>query len=1392
MAYPLENNTNDITGNIFKKKEFYKYKITNKNENKTKYNDIFTQITSLDEIISNSNILQYNSYQLFISKYINPNTPYSRILMKWSTGSGKSIGSLGVAMNFIKYYKQEFKTDINSTGSVFIIGFTASSIFKPELLSFPEFGIINKSELKKLKKLKKLASGDIVYYKELYKEFLTRLKKNITNRQKNGFFEFIGYKKLVNMLFIINDTTIELSNLTEEQILENINNKKITLNIDLLNKFKNSLIICDEIHNVYNSLNKNNWGIALQFILNYDESIRAVFMSATPINNKPSEIIDLLNLLLPSKFYKKLDKKDFFNKDNMIKNDVIDKIAELCKGRISYVKDINPKYYPSKTILGESIAGIEYLKFIRCPMSDFHYKTYKSNFTGVLSIDSNYLVDFAIPNPNDTQNGIFQSSKISTLSNASQSWKDKNKINYKNTKIIGEILQKENLKIISSKYYKMIEYILDIIKNNKGKTFIYHNYIHMSGVLFIEEILLNNDIINENGNSSDNTICVICGKRRKEHAIISNDNKSLNVSGGSDNNLIDNIRLEIEKASSEKFIIIRNETTQFYNVMINNINVLEFIICDNIIFINLFFIPILDINTDIINIIIDNFDSIIKINETDTTNEIIMKINKSNNMYLCESDNSIYISHTKKIFNKKIYNDYIKKLNRFYNKLKKNIYEKQEKEKTKKEKTKKESSEYMNNFSGGSDTVHTFMPVKFITIHSEIDKNSIYTMLNKFNSIDNSNGQRIMILIGGRIMKESHDIKSIRELLIMSRPDNIPTMIQIMGRCIRKNSHKYLEDGKKNVNVSIFTSCLPTKDKKNKYKLSIEEEKYKEKIDEYKIIQKIEKVLHENAIDSFINNDVINHGTVTPNELSDLPFTPNANNLHNIKSYDKKTYDINIDELDVLSYNIYYYEDEVNNIKYLIKRFFIEISSVWTYDDLFMAVKNSNNYFNIEFNAKIINENLYNIALSFLIYVENNSYVEPIINNTIENDVNDDLLISYLFNSDDKIVYFNNTKYIISSKDKYLMLLPYDDILNTPINLVEIPYRIFKKDETIKININNFLHKNTSINTYNDKKNRFFIKWANIHINDLELAVCDFGIDFHIKFIEEIIEYIFNVWTNNKIKKHNMHNFYFKMLNYYNMRKIILWGNNLKESTFIKYSKYMFMSSIVLKNIKSKKEQTDLNIKEFRQRNQNLSSSGMLNMLKSSINQSDNKWASTGMKSQFDINLQKSLDLFNGVYKKKLTSDKITKIDSALVPVGHFLTKPPRFYIPELKWYDNPEYLQNEIKFKENNIIIGYDERSPTGIHIRFKLRNSINNIKKFKDNRLMEKGAVCSTKSKIYLKDIANKIGIKFTKDKFNVDILCSDIRTRLIYLELKERIAKTDIKWFYFIYETRPDNIE
>jgi superfamily II DNA or RNA helicase len=79
--------------------------------------------------------------------------------------------------------------------------------------------------------------------------------------------------------------------------------------------------------------------------------------------------------------------------------------------------------------------------------------------------------------------------------------------------------------------------------------------------------------------------------------------------------------------------------------------------------------------------------------------------------------------------------------------------------------------------------------VRFVVAHSDVDKIIMDQSLAKFNSPDNAHGMNFMILIGSKIIKESYDFKDIQNLIIMSLPINIPTLIQVFGRCIRKNSH---------------------------------------------------------------------------------------------------------------------------------------------------------------------------------------------------------------------------------------------------------------------------------------------------------------------------------------------------------------------------------------------------------------------------------------------------------------------------------------------------------------------------------------------------------------------------------------------------------------------------
>ena len=263
---------------------------------------------------------------------------------------------------------------------VYIIGFT-KNIFKKELLSRPEFGIITKEELVNMNNLKKQIAKynlekDIATLKELNIRYSIRLK----SKKGNGYFKFIGYKKLVNNLIRKIDLNykLQISDIkTEEELQTYIDKKIIEVNYSFIEIFNKSLIICDEIHNVYNSSNINNWGMCLKLIFNHykqSKAIRVLLLSATPINNKPIEILSLLELL---NYDIQINKKDLFDKNNNITENGKSIIKKYIIGKISYLKDMNLELYPSKDIIGETIPGVDFLKFIKCPMSDLHFKTYK-------------------------------------------------------------------------------------------------------------------------------------------------------------------------------------------------------------------------------------------------------------------------------------------------------------------------------------------------------------------------------------------------------------------------------------------------------------------------------------------------------------------------------------------------------------------------------------------------------------------------------------------------------------------------------------------------------------------------------------------------------------------------------------------------------------------------------------------------------------------------------------------------------------------------------------------------------------------------------------------------------------------------------------------------------
>ena len=1216
MSY-LPNDDPQLRSDINSRKEF---RWLHKKHIEPSFKDLGSRY-DIDNEISRSDKLQLTSYQLFVQNYINPNTTYKTLFMQWYTGSGKTIGSISIAMNFIKKFKS-----MANPGSVFILGFS-KHVFKNELLRNPEFGFMTKEEYINIKRIKNISP-------EKYQEAVAIIKKRFSNRKFNGFFRFFGYKAFANQLFISQ-------------------NGETKLNEELLWEFENSLVICDEIHNVYNSTEKNNWGNAIQILLSKVKTLRAIIMTATPLNNSPTEIVDLLNLLNPDKII--LKKEDLFNEDLTLKKTAHKTIHDLAAGKISFVRDINPEFYPSFKILGDAIAGIPYLKFIRCKMSPLQEKTFNLMYKGKMAIEDQYINDFALPNP-DEDIGMYQPHQIKTkIIKADQAWRDRIGLNYVNNRIIGTAFHIDSLHKYSGKYAKMVEDLIWCIKNKRGKIFIYHNIVHNSGVMLIEEILSQNGFISEYGNEHSNTLCFGCGYPKNSH------------------------------------------------------NCKEFI------------------------------------------------------------------------------------------------------------------------------------PIRFAIVHSEIDKKQMEITIDKFNAKINATGEHILILIGSKIIKESYDLKCIRNIFIMSRPDNISTLIQIRGRAIRKNSHKELPPDERNVDMRIYTCYLQTKlggaddkeyasnntiivpttgedivefeseesesddlflfsdsdselkeeqdselkeeqeysiidsenqpedselkeeqeysiidsdskeeqdsdsDSKEKIEggqekyMSYEELKYKEKVKSFQTIQEIEMILHESAIDSWVNKEMIEKSTNDPLDI--FPFK--------IQDYSKST-------VKTVTFNAFHKESEIILVKLLIKRLFVEISPFWHYNDLVAAVKSASN-FEHEYNVNEISESTIKLALSLLIW-RKDTYTWPSSSDTAS-------FIDKLFDSNSKLIPIPgvNGSWVIVKKDQYYLLAEFN---GTPIINFDSIWRIRDVSNDSKISMNDFVNTKQVNFDYKEKKKVFFKKYSDSEIENMGNVICEYGKSFHKKFIEECIEYVFNCLTSTSVVKNEMHEFYFKMLAYYDMMSLILYAHMAKASLDAKYSQYIV-------KVKPSDLVVDKEIDKI-QSSDDLATSNVINVLKEMLSHS-NVWLPQIMREKYTHDLKIAQDKKRG------------KIPANRLPIAHFMGDFIVIYDPKNGWYEDPNYRE-KIAYVENDIIIGYDAMVSTGTYIRFKLRKPIQAIQKHNDARLIETGTVCKSKGKDYLTQLAKKLKIEIP-EKFNIESICSLIRTRLIRLELIERMKNTNLKYFYYHWEIPKD---
>ena len=315
--------------------------------NKKEFRDHTYNLEIDKDIERQSNNLCNQDFQLaphqnFVKNYLSFNTPYNSLLLYHGLGTGKTCSAIGIAEEMRLYLKY-----INKSKRIIIVASPnvqenfRLQLFDERKLKF-ENGNWNLNNCIGNKILNEI-SNDI---NSLSKEKIIKLINNIIN----NYYLFIGYIEFANL--IIKSSNIESyiksgKTITKQQ-------EKILIKNKLKNVFDNRLIIIDEIHNIRITEQSKNKLVAkelLKLVENVD-TLKLLFLSATPMYNDYKEIIYLINIMNINDKRSTIDIKDIFQSDGSFYKDSYgnevgkDLFIRKINGYISYVKGDNPLTFP--------------------------------------------------------------------------------------------------------------------------------------------------------------------------------------------------------------------------------------------------------------------------------------------------------------------------------------------------------------------------------------------------------------------------------------------------------------------------------------------------------------------------------------------------------------------------------------------------------------------------------------------------------------------------------------------------------------------------------------------------------------------------------------------------------------------------------------------------------------------------------------------------------------------------------------------------------------------------------------------------------------------------------------------------------------------------------------
>ena len=313
--------------------------------NKKEFNDLKTDINLYDveersdQLCGEKKHFEVLPHQQFVKNFLSSQTPYNGLLLFHGLGTGKTCSGISIAEEMRNYLKQ---MGINKR-IIIVASPNVQENFKLQLFDKRNLkninGIWNLESCTGNKFLKEINPMNM---KGLNENNIEKMVKRIINKN----YLFMGSEQFSNYIYKTitkedgdGKPRIELSEAQQEKAIKR--------------EFSNRLVIIDEIHNIktVKDIPEKKTTQNILKLVTFADNLKLLLLSATPMFNKPEEIVWLLNVLNKNDKRSTINPSEIFDSDSNLlvkKREEVgkNKLIQKSRGYISYVRGDNPYTYP--------------------------------------------------------------------------------------------------------------------------------------------------------------------------------------------------------------------------------------------------------------------------------------------------------------------------------------------------------------------------------------------------------------------------------------------------------------------------------------------------------------------------------------------------------------------------------------------------------------------------------------------------------------------------------------------------------------------------------------------------------------------------------------------------------------------------------------------------------------------------------------------------------------------------------------------------------------------------------------------------------------------------------------------------------------------------------------